>query len=222
MRTVGKDNTVSFEGVRLQIDKQSGRRTCAGLAVQVRRHLHGGYTIRRGTQVLGRYDADGRLRPAVAIQPTHQDAAGATQRTRVDCGLVPAISTYPPSGSTRHARVPACGRSGSLRPALLPLGQLRNPSESGQITCQNRADRSLVINSGGRHPGVPRPRVVDILEYGAHRPFLAPRAPRRRRARCVRRGPSRRRADERLRDAVRPDGRGLARHHPVDARVLRR
>jgi hypothetical protein len=37
---------------------------------------------------------------------------------------------------------------GSLRPALLPLAWHRRPSESGQITCQNRADTSLVINRG--------------------------------------------------------------------------
>ena len=33
-RTVGQDNTVTLEGVRLQIDKQPGRRTCAGLRVR--------------------------------------------------------------------------------------------------------------------------------------------------------------------------------------------
>ena len=41
-RTVAPDNTVSLEGVRLQIDKQPGRRTCEGLRVLVRRHLDGG------------------------------------------------------------------------------------------------------------------------------------------------------------------------------------
>jgi transposase len=59
IRTVAKDNTVSLTGTRLQIAKQPGRRTCAGLHVQVRRHLDGGYTVRRGTQVLGRYTAAG-------------------------------------------------------------------------------------------------------------------------------------------------------------------
>ena len=38
-RTVAPDNTVALEGVRLQIDKQPGRRTCEGLRVLVRRHL---------------------------------------------------------------------------------------------------------------------------------------------------------------------------------------
>ena len=60
MRKVGKDNTVGVDGVLLQIEKQPGRRTCAGLSVQVRRHLDGGYTVRRGTQLLGAYDAEGQ------------------------------------------------------------------------------------------------------------------------------------------------------------------
>jgi hypothetical protein len=59
VRTVGKDNTVSFEGMCFQIPPQSGRRSCAGLAVQVRRHLNQSYSIRRGTQIFGRYEATG-------------------------------------------------------------------------------------------------------------------------------------------------------------------
>ncbi len=36
-RVVGQDNTVTIDTVALQIAKQPGRRTCAGLAVIVRR-----------------------------------------------------------------------------------------------------------------------------------------------------------------------------------------
>jgi transposase len=110
VRTVGKDNTVGIDGVLLQIEKQAGRRTCAGLAVQVRRHLHGGYTVRRGTQLLGAYDAQGRLSPAVTTAPTRQDASGSTQAARVDSWVVPAISSYRRSGREGPARVPASGR----------------------------------------------------------------------------------------------------------------
>jgi hypothetical protein len=63
-RTVGKDNVVAVDAKALQIRPQPGRRTCVGLEVEVRRHLHGGYSIRRGTQLLGRYDAEAR--PLVA------------------------------------------------------------------------------------------------------------------------------------------------------------
>ena len=59
-RLVGRDNVVSFEGVSLQVAKQPGRRSCAGLRVTVRRHLTGEHTVWRGPQCLGRYDAQGR------------------------------------------------------------------------------------------------------------------------------------------------------------------
>src|SRR5205814_1366110 len=78
---VGKDNVVSMEGTALQIARQPGRPTCAGLHVTVRRHLDRCYSIRRGTQVFGRYDADGQpiepRRPVEAAGPV-----GNRQRTR--------------------------------------------------------------------------------------------------------------------------------------------
>jgi hypothetical protein len=40
-RTVAKDNTVGLQGVRLQLAKQPGRVSCAGLQVTVRHHLDG-------------------------------------------------------------------------------------------------------------------------------------------------------------------------------------
>lgn len=110
VRKVAKDNTVGFDGILLQIDKQPGRCTCAGLAVQVRRHLDGGYTVRRGTQLLGAYDAEGRPRPATITIRTRQDAPGSTQRVRVDSWVVPAVNTYRPSGRGHGAAVPASGR----------------------------------------------------------------------------------------------------------------
>ena len=65
-RTVAPDNTVSLEGVRLQIDKQPGRRTCEGLRVLVRRHLDGGHCVWFGARCFGHYDAGGRRVPAGA------------------------------------------------------------------------------------------------------------------------------------------------------------
>ena len=109
VRTVGKDNTVSVDGVLLQIGKQEGRRTCAGLAVQVRRHLDDGYTIRRGTQLFGAYDAEGSLRLPAAATPTRPNAPGSPQATSIDHRGVHAISSYRASGRGR-GRVPASGR----------------------------------------------------------------------------------------------------------------
>ena len=65
-RTVGQDNTVTLDRVTLQISKQPGRRTCAGLDVLVRGHLDGRYSIWRGTQRLGLFEATGQPVDAAA------------------------------------------------------------------------------------------------------------------------------------------------------------
>jgi transposase len=47
MRIVAPDNTVTVAGHVLQLERQRGRRTCAGLRVLVRQHLDGSITITR-------------------------------------------------------------------------------------------------------------------------------------------------------------------------------
>jgi len=70
-RTVQRDNTVTLEGLRLQISRQPGRVTCAGLSVIVRRHLDGTHTVRWGHKLLGRYTAQGRaLSREPIVHPT--------------------------------------------------------------------------------------------------------------------------------------------------------
>lgn len=65
-RVVARDNTVVFGRLLLQIDKQRGRRSCAGLRVLVRRHLDGTHSIWWGPRRLGRYSATGRALPVAA------------------------------------------------------------------------------------------------------------------------------------------------------------
>jgi len=60
-RVVGKDNTVTLLGVRLQVEKQEGHRTCSGRRVVARRHLSGQFTLWLGPRCVGRYDRIGRL-----------------------------------------------------------------------------------------------------------------------------------------------------------------
>ena len=59
-RTVGQDNVVTLDAVALQIAKQPGRRTCAGLRVTVRRDVHGVVSVWHGARCFGRYDGQGR------------------------------------------------------------------------------------------------------------------------------------------------------------------
>src|SRR5207247_902206 len=66
-RVVARDNTVVLDGVVLQLAKQPGRRSCAGLHAVVRRHLDGRHSVWLGSRRLGRYDPRGRtLTPAAA------------------------------------------------------------------------------------------------------------------------------------------------------------
>jgi transposase len=60
-RVIAPDNTVLIAGHVLQIDRQTGRRTCAGLRVLARQHLNGTITIIRPPNlVLGHFSADGQ------------------------------------------------------------------------------------------------------------------------------------------------------------------
>jgi hypothetical protein len=58
-RVVGRDNVVTAAGLALQVAKQPGRRSCAGLRVLVRRHLNGEHSLWYGAGCLGRYDRQG-------------------------------------------------------------------------------------------------------------------------------------------------------------------
>ena len=60
-RVAQRDNTVGCDGVCLQVPKQKGRTTCAGLPLIVRRHLDGSYSVWRGAQKLASYNSRGRL-----------------------------------------------------------------------------------------------------------------------------------------------------------------
>jgi len=113
-RTVAQDNTVTLEGVRLQIDKQPGRRTCAGLRVLVRRHLDGLHCIWYGARCFGHYDACGRRRAAPA----------APRKSRVLTPLPPLPHPLPPSRSSLlsplRAHLPHPRASKPRRRALVP------------------------------------------------------------------------------------------------------
>ena len=76
-RTVSPDNVVTLDAVALQIAKQPGRRTCAGLRVTVRRDVQGVVSVWHGARCFGRYDAAGR--PLAAARPRNARAHVAQQ-----------------------------------------------------------------------------------------------------------------------------------------------
>lgn len=59
-RIVARDNTVVFAKLRFQIEKQRGRRSCAGAKVLVRRHLDRTHSVWLGPKRIGLYDDQGR------------------------------------------------------------------------------------------------------------------------------------------------------------------
>jgi hypothetical protein len=60
-RVVARDNVVTTDRLPLQLAKQPGRRSCAGLHVLVRHHLSGHRSVWYGSRCLGRYDHHGHL-----------------------------------------------------------------------------------------------------------------------------------------------------------------
>jgi hypothetical protein len=91
-RTVGRDNTVSFQHMALQIDKVSWRGTLAGCTVLVHQHPDGTLSLTYGPRRLGRYSSQGR--PITDLSPTH-----AVEKTHA--GKV-RKATFPPRLEIRH------------------------------------------------------------------------------------------------------------------------
>jgi hypothetical protein len=123
-RTVGRDNVVVLDGLALQLAKQPGRRSCAGLRVTVRRDLSGVHTVWRGPHCLGHYDAQGR--PQAGPRPRAPKPL--STRPRLSAPLHPRKrgrhSLQAPSGRGRQyqdtPRKPACERR--RRGPRLPVG----------------------------------------------------------------------------------------------------
>jgi transposase len=95
-RVVARDNTVTFDGRTFQLARQPGRRSCAGLAVTIRRHLAGAYSIWHGARRLGDY-------PAVLERP--RDRRTAVQPVEA-AGAVDAQNASTAPWKTHHARFP--------------------------------------------------------------------------------------------------------------------
>lgn len=76
-RTVNRDNTVSVQNLRLQIEPVRWRATLAGCTVTVHQHLDGTFTITHGPQRLGHYSVEGR-----PLQKGKIGAQGAMEKTQ--------------------------------------------------------------------------------------------------------------------------------------------
>jgi transposase len=72
-RVVGKDNCVSFEGLKLQIPADGVRLHYVKAQVRIHRYLDQRLAIFHGPRLLARYDADGRLIAAKAFGASQRD-----------------------------------------------------------------------------------------------------------------------------------------------------
>lgn len=77
-RKVGRDNTVAFEGKRLQIPESPLRPHYVGATVKVRRYLDGGCALFHGPRCIARFDAAGENLPA----PTRESLAACSPASR--------------------------------------------------------------------------------------------------------------------------------------------
>ncbi len=104
-RCVGPDNVVTLDTLALQIAKQPGRPTCAGLRVTVRRDVHGRLSVWHGARCFGRYDAEGRPlsggRPNNARAHLAQDRRSSTRPS----------STIPARERRRRPNLPVGSRA---------------------------------------------------------------------------------------------------------------
>jgi hypothetical protein len=99
-RTVNRDNTVSVQNLRLQIERVRWRATLAGCTVTVHQHLDGTFTITHGPQRLGHYSAEG-----VSLDREKIGARRAVEKTlrgKVEKQTFPPRLEIPPTPRDSH------------------------------------------------------------------------------------------------------------------------
>jgi len=109
-RTVNRDNTVSIQNLRLQIEPVRWRATLAGCSVTVHQHLDGTFTLTHGPHRLGHYSAEGvsgennKIGARRAVEKT---PGGKVQKTTFPPGLE--IPQTP-----RHSHFPTASTAAGL------------------------------------------------------------------------------------------------------------
>jgi transposase len=91
-RKVGRDNTVAFEGKRLQIPESPLRPHYVGATVKVRRYLDGSHALFHGPRCIARFDATGACLAAptraslAACSPASRDGLSGRRQDQPSCG----------------------------------------------------------------------------------------------------------------------------------------
>src|SRR5207249_10052384 len=124
-RRVGQDNVVTLDTIALQIAKQPGRPSCAGVRVTVRRDVHGMISVWHGARCFGRYDGQGR--PLALDQPKNARAHLPQDRRSI---------TISSPGIPRLRRTPSADAAHDCPPASVTERTDHLSKPSGHFTCQ--------------------------------------------------------------------------------------
>ena len=98
-RSVNRDNTVSFQNLRLQIERVRWRATLAGCQVVVHQHLDRTLSITHGPHLLGRYTAEGAT---LTTKTPAQRTVEKTQSGKVQKPTFPLCLEIPPTPRDSH------------------------------------------------------------------------------------------------------------------------
>src|SRR6202140_2210162 len=116
-RTVNRDNTVSIQNLRLQIEAVRWRASLAGCSVTVHQHLDGTFSLTHGPHRLGRYSALGTaLAESAARRAVEKPRGGKVQNP-----------TFPP-----RLEIPQKARDSHFPTAPTTAGRL---TQTGHVTC---------------------------------------------------------------------------------------
>ncbi|MFI5105365.1 MAG: ISNCY family transposase [Terriglobales bacterium] len=118
-RTVNRDNTVSVQNLRLQIEAVGWRGSLAGCSVTVHQHLDGTFSLTHGPHRLGRYAAGG-----TALVDNKTRRGRAVEKPRGGKVIKP---TFPP-----RLEIPQKPRDSHFPTAPTAAGRL---TQTGHITC---------------------------------------------------------------------------------------
>jgi transposase len=118
-RTVNRDNTVSIQNLRLQIEALRWRASLAGCTVTVHQHLDGSFSLTHGPHRLGRYSAQGAL-----LTDNKTRRGRAVEKPR---GGKVQNPTFPP-----HLEIPQKPRDSHFPTASTAADSL---TQTGQVMC---------------------------------------------------------------------------------------
>ena len=109
-RMVNRDNTVSFQNLRLQIEPLRWRGTLAGCAVIAHQHLDGSLSLSYGPHGLGRYDEHGG--PILNLKRAAGKAVEKTRAGKVQKPTFPPRLEIPPSARDSHFSTASAAATG--------------------------------------------------------------------------------------------------------------